>query len=592
MANSSSQDELPTRRASAQTFLESLQTCVRNANHRALEEHLMVNPAQQSDLDSCLLFGLLDVVQQKNSKLSHMEQSLTILLQSGAKWNSDALLDEQKTPYHIICQATGDLHELLDLMIKSSQQTIIDARDYRGHTALMYAVDNLNINCIQCLIAHGADVTIGDSCQPKTFLNGYIKSWRPISKAIVMIETESYSYPYVNKLGMFNILVAAAVDKNNDHFRSCTDYIQFALHARYNYIIKQLIILGAPLNITDEYSVYVWARVAAKGRVDLLRCMFNRGFDKNSIDQNGKSVLAHVVSSGRIEAVRYLLDLGVDTPTYSPVVHERQCDVCKDNMLILEDQSLKDPCLIAICANQLAMVKLLEEYGSQSSKSFNALRSAVRHRSENVIPYLLNKYTYPLNIEYSIKHSGKSAITLLSEDCFPCTADISRLLLTHGADPIKPVCAVPSFNVIMERIHRGDVNVIAQYICSGVDMNITSWDYITWKCVSLFEASVMHDHPNVSIMLLITGCSRGVFGTGRFKVKPDSRLGKMMKEWNVYDNNVTPLMQRCRCVILNHLCPRADMKIGKLPLPKSLTRFLGVPELDYFISEYNGVERG
>ena len=581
MANSSSQDELPTRKASAQTFLESLQICVRNADHRALEEHLMITPAQQSDLDSCLLFGLLDVVQRENSKLSHIVHSLTTLLQSGAKWNSDALLDEQKTPYHIICQATGDLHELLDLMIKSSQQTIIDARDYCRHTALMYAVDNLNINCIKCLIAHGADVTIGDSC---------IDALRPITKAIILIETSSYSPVILSD--MLDMLINVAADQNKEHFRSCTDYIEWALKVGNVNCVNKLIKLEAPLDVIGNNGMYVWARVATQGDVELLKSMFNRGFNKNSIDQDGWSVLAHAVGSGHIEAVRYLLDLGVDTPTYSPVVHETQCDVCKENMLIMEDQSLKDPCLIAICENRLEIVKLLEEHGSQSCESFNALRLAVENINVDVVSYLLNKYIYPLNIEYRENVSGGRALTLLTEDFFSCPAQILKLLLTHGADPTKPVCAARSVNAIMARIRRRDVSGIATFIRSGIDMNITSWDSTCREFVSPFEASVMHDHPKVSLMLLVTGCSRGVFGTGRSKVKPDSRLGKMMKEWNVYDNNVTPLMQRCRCVILNHLCPRADMKIGKLPLPKSLTRFLGVPELDYFISEYNGVERG
>ena len=153
----SSEIELPTgSNSNIQMFLE---TCGFDDDHETLIEHLMSNPVQRRDLDKCLLRGL-QIVQQKERELSHVAPALTLLLQSGAKWNSDVLLDDQKTPYHIICESPGDHHELLDLMIKSSQQAIINVRDYYGRSAMLCAVDNANINCLKCLIASGTDLNI------------------------------------------------------------------------------------------------------------------------------------------------------------------------------------------------------------------------------------------------------------------------------------------------------------------------------------------------------------------------------------------------------------------------------------------------
>ena len=121
-SNSFSDDEQPTRSTTdTYTFLEN---CVLDADHKALEDLLVSNPVQQSDLDRCLLRGL-QIVQRKEKQLSQLAQTLRILLQFGAKWNSDTLLDEQKTPYHIICESPGDHHELLDMMIKSCQRRIM-----------------------------------------------------------------------------------------------------------------------------------------------------------------------------------------------------------------------------------------------------------------------------------------------------------------------------------------------------------------------------------------------------------------------------------------------------------------------------------
>ena len=117
MSNRSFKNDLITRgTTNTQMFLD---TCALGAEHKALDDYLINNPVQQSDLDRCLLRGL-QIVQRKERELSHVAPALTILLQSGAKWNNNALLDEQKTPYHIICESPGDHHELLGLMIKSS----------------------------------------------------------------------------------------------------------------------------------------------------------------------------------------------------------------------------------------------------------------------------------------------------------------------------------------------------------------------------------------------------------------------------------------------------------------------------------------
>ena len=152
----SSHDKLSTRSiTNIPTFLYN---CVLNADHKALEEYLVNNPVHQSNLDRCLSRGLRFVLRGIRT-LSHVAQSLTILLQSGAKWNDNAL--SEITPYHIICASPGDHHELLDLMIKLSPRTIIDIHDGKERTALLYAALKANIKCFECLIANSANVNIG-----------------------------------------------------------------------------------------------------------------------------------------------------------------------------------------------------------------------------------------------------------------------------------------------------------------------------------------------------------------------------------------------------------------------------------------------
>ena len=488
--------------------MDYLMTWVFDADHEALEELLINDPVPQSTLCSCLERGLR-IVERMERNLSYVAPALTILLQFGAKWNGNTLLNEQKTPYHIICQSEGDHHELLDLMMKSSQGVLIDAHDIYKHTALMHAVRNTNINCIKKLIENGARLDL----------------------------------------------------------------------------------------INGVYYRYMWTEIINMGNVELLKCMFNHGFDKDTTDQYGYSVLWYVVYNGNAEAVRYLLELGVAIPTLKLDVEKRQCKMCKEKTLILDDdeyqtQEKVDPCLRAICHNKLEIVKLFDEHGIQSYRSFNALRCAVKHGKVNVVSYLLNKYTYPLNIECT-RYSGPNQVdeeryTILTDpylailDSWLPVFHITKLLLDHGADPAKQMCGARSANALMTAIEWKNVKVIAQYIRSGVDINFRSYNRKHGKVLP-FEASVMRGYHNVSKMFLIAGCSCGQFSLNNNRednVDLNPELKKMMKEWKVQENNVTPLKLRCRNVILNYLSPQADMKIEKLPLPGLLIKFLSISELD------------
>ena len=97
---------------------------------------------------------------------------------------------------------------------------------------------------------------------------------------------------------------------------------------------------------------------------------------------------------------------------------------------------------------------MLDEHGIQSCSLFYALRHAVMCGSVDVASYLLNKYTYDLNIEYIIQNSDKSRgpYTLLTEPRLVFTNEITKLLLDHGADPAKPICGATNRNAIMTAI--------------------------------------------------------------------------------------------------------------------------------------------
>ena len=220
--------------------------------------------------------------------------------------------------------------------------------------------------------------------------------------------------------------------------------------------------------------------------------------------------------------------------------------------------------------------------------------------SVDVALYLLNKYKYPLNIEYSSDiHSNNSIYTLLTEHRSVYNAQFIKLLLDHGADPAKPMCSATSPNAIMIAIEYRKLKVIAQYIRSGIDINSRSYS-LPYKFVLLsFEMSVLCGYHDIAEILLISGCSCGVYSLKNnhmltypyCETKLTPAVKKLMKEWKVQENNVTPLQQRCRSVILNHLSPQADLKIENLPLPGRLFKFLNISEIDEIVDAHKEIDK-
>ena len=109
-----------------------------------------------------------------------------------------------------------------------------------------------------------------------------------------------------------------------------------------------------------------------------------------------------------------------------------------------------------------------------------------------------------------------------------------------------------------------------------------------------FEAAVYAGHINALKMLFLSGCSCGVHSLENnhgLKAGVTCELKELLKEWNVHKNNAMPLQQRCRVVILNHLCPQADKKITELPLLPQLIKYLTIPELDDIMEIFNNTEQ-
>ena len=547
--------------------------------HDAFEVHLDKNPVEQNMLDRCLMSGL-QIVRKLQRELSQAAPTLQLLLKFGAKWTNDALLENGRTPYHLICQSYGDHHELLDLMLLSSGQALIDTEDQSNCTALIYAIRNANINCVRSLLKSEANVNHNNDSPINC----------PLVEAMTKLELESEDSVII-KADIFDLLLASGADVNKPCQMSTPPPVLRALYWGNFKCVKKLIQRGARLGRTPYRDNYVWVEMVRRGNVEVLKDIIEHGIDKDSTDTDGISMLHMVVESDDAEAVRYLLDLGVTLPTYRQEAELKPCKKCRTNRLHLKRdcvRSNRDPCMAAIFRNSLDVFQMLENHEAQSFNSFNVIIEAIIH-SPKVIKYLLNRYTYPLDIEYTTKDEKIGICyqscyrTLLVEACYSNNADVTKMLLDHGADPNKRMCEQKCFSAINIAIRYGNVKMVAHLIRSGLDINSRSYHYLHGYVLP-FEAAVLDGKLKAAKMLLASSSSNWVYSLNsnhEFKASTKINLKNLLKKWNVdSNNNVNPLEQQCRSVILNHLSPQAHKKIQKLPLPHLIIKYLSIPELD------------
>ena len=574
-----------------------LRASFKHGEHEAFKEHVENIPVQQN-FNGSLAQGI-ELVMNKSKTVSDVAPTLIILLQNGAKWRPDDPQRSVTTPYHVICSGTGDHHELLELMIKELGQLLLNAYDDDGCTALMCAVQNANIKCVESLIANGANVNI--------MINKPLFPFKPTHKI-----TDMYPYyvtPLIDSINLlhpnsphscdtmmeiFDLLLGSGADVN--FYDQSVNILYAALAGNVN-CVKKLIQKGAQINYRNRDDQKLWTIAAKTGRVDLMKFLLeDKGIDKNSIDEKGFSILYWAVHFGNIEAVRYLLNLGVTITSFVPQACVEACADCGTNIIcyyLNEAQLYTDPYMFAIINDRLDVLKLMDEYGCALGKSTESLCCAIYMKSVDVVNYLLCNYKYPLNYGYTEKFNDGEELnsdhqTFLKTACQTHSIEVVKLLLDHGADPNQKICAEKCPSVMNVAIRNRHVEIIACFIRGGVNVNTRSY-YPDIGVVLLFEAAVYNNDVYAAEMLLIAGCSRGDYSlvnNSTLKANTGREMEKLLKEWNVHKNNVLPLEQRCRMVILNHLSPQADKKITKLPLPPILIRYLSISELDDIVEKH------
>ena len=555
--------------------LSTFMSSVLDTDQNTLTVQLQNNQVQQSSLGQCLMHGF-QMLQRDISDIAllHVFSELKLLLKYGAKWDPSALFEDKMTPYHIICQCPDDQHEMLELMIKADNGELLNAKDSKRITPLLFAVARGNLNCVKSLVRYGADINyVRDTSTCNT-----IDFPAMLTPLITAIKLFRYSTPTCIWWDIFDFLLKNGADVSTP---DCGKHTPL-MHAAYNRAfecIDTLVQYGARLDHPDRIDFFVFYITALAPTLETFKCLFDSVVNKNATDRVGRSILYYVVDAGNVVALRYILTHGVTMSNNIPTQYDKEYEYELDY----------DPFILAIEKNNMDVIKILEENGCQMAKSLYALRAAVQAKDTNMVRYLLFKYKYPLNQEYAFGncYEGNTRcymyITVLAEAACRSMA-VTTILLDHGADlnlkSTKELYVSPLHSAITDC----KVSTVAYLIRNGADINCRSFDSSHINSLP-FEAALYGNNSfHAAEMLLISGCSCGSYSLNVdqeiWSSKHYKELANLLRKWNVQDNNVTSLQQMCRTVILKQLSPAANKKIDELPLPARIIKFLGLPELD------------
>ena len=448
-------------------------------------------------------------------------------------------------------------------MMKSSGGKLINQQDSSGCTAVMYAVHNKNIECLRCLITHGADLNLGSDL-------GYSYITTPL---IDTIRAHSPSPSLITR-DILNLLLEGEADVNTPSHDGRSP-INYAIDSNCTYCVRKLVMYDAQLNLKS-----MWLQAVTNKNIDMLECLLDLRVSKDFLDLYGEQFLHHSVCTGDINVIRVLLEAGV-------LIHIKR-----------EKNSVRyDLSLPAISLERLDIVQLLEKYDQQTFQSIKTLKFAVNTNHLKMVNYLLSKYKYPLNMEYiradadDVYYYADVYHTILTEACQSGQLEMATLLVENGADPSPKRVHKKYQSAFMIAINERYNALVAYFIRSGTNLNRRLHDAYHGDVLP-FEYAVFRRNKQAAEMLHHAGCSCGMFtivkniSTGircsmqEFQRFVSPELEKLMIEWDVPKNNVMPLQQLCRKSILKHLCPRAVKKISELPLPSRIISYLSIPELD------------
>ena len=377
-----------------------------------------------------------------------------------------------------------------------------------GNTCLHYAVlEGCSIECLQTLIAHGADVNAANKYNVTALMKACEKG----------------------NIDAINVLLNAGADTNIAGADGDTCLHNAVSGGCSKEVLETIITHGADVNITNRSSGTALMMACQKGNTAAMSVFLSSGANPNIPDEKGNTLL-HIAMENNISAdtVQIVIDHGANVNATN-----------KQN---------ETPLVLASHNENVDAVNMLLKVGADTNISFNdtCLHHVLRRRCSKEMLQAIINHGAEIN---ATDTNGRTALMIA---CAKGNSDAINTLLEAGADP--KITDADGETCLYYAVDGCCSKEVLQIIINhGADVNATNTNNVT-ALMTAYKKS----NADAICVFLNAGASRDVVVADRNICFHDAVSRAFSKEVlqamishgsdvnSTNTNNVTPLMMACQ----------------------------------------------
>ena len=209
---------------------------------------------------------------------------------------------------------------ITDLLLENGADANLS--DSYGYSPLIWAIERNDLCCVRKLIDYKADIDRADNNGITPLMWTVIKKRHDIARQLIKsgcdtgkFDHKGYSalsYAIEKKLDNFIELTAAASEKSVIDNPLPRPLILWAAARSRTALIKLAVTRGAELNAKDEYGRTALMHCINSRNIDAVALLINSGADINLCDNSGAGALIYAVNNWFYDIARLLLEAGAD----------------------------------------------------------------------------------------------------------------------------------------------------------------------------------------------------------------------------------------------------------------------------------------
>ena len=299
----------------------------------------------------------------------------------------------------------------------------VNKSDKHGKTALFAAAGQGNAEVVQALLSHGADV----------------------NKSFVLGKTALHAAVEQGNVEVVQALLSHGADVNKSDADGFTALHTAARQGNVE-VVQALLSHGADVNKSDADGFTALHTAARQGNVEVVQALLSHGADVNKANKDRKTALFAAAEQGNVEVVQALLSHGADV----------------NKSFVLGKTALH----AAVEQGNVEVVQALLSHGAAVNKSYvlnkTALHTAARQGNVEVVQALL---THGADVNQSAEW-GRTALFTAAEQR---SVEVVQALLSHGAAVNKS--DKHGKTALFAAAGQGNVEVVQALLSHGADVN-------------------------------------------------------------------------------------------------------------------------